>query len=190
MLSLDEEVFDEVVTLLVAGGDTTATAINWALFNIMSEDELFENLRAEVVNKENLPLDQTAVKFFPKIASTFFESLRLVPTVDFYPRELKSIDKSINRNLFIAPCSFLIHRDERNFENAKVFSADRFLNMKTNMPEFLPFGGGRRRCPGANMASEFAITLLSELLKTTPNQYKLTKVPKPIRKNVLIAPSK
>lgn len=181
-----DEIFDEVVTLLVAGSDTTATAILWAMFHVFSDEACFAKAKEEVeVTNETDEPGLNTKQMYPYLKALIFESLRLVPTVDFYPRQIVDAE----RRTFVAPCSYLIHRDERLYDSPTEFQPDRFLNTKFGPYAFLPFGGGQRRCPGANLSIDMSLLILAAMIRRSDGPYRPNKSLKAIRRNVLLAPA-
>jgi cytochrome P450 family 135 len=147
----DRELRDELVTLLVAGHETTAAALAWALSELADAPEVQERLAAG----ENA-LSEAVVT----------ETLRLHPPVPLGAlRRLREPLRIGGRNLpagaTVAACALLVHRRPDLYERPDDFVPDRFVNAKPPPGGWLPFGGGVRRCVGAAFA-QFEARLVLE----------------------------
>lgn len=151
----DQELRDELMTLLVAGHETTATALAWALERIVRHPEVLERLQAEAAAG-----DGTAY-----LDATIKETLRLRPVVPAVVRQLQAPMTfggwDIPAGLHIAPSIYLLHRRPDLYPEPLAFRPERFLERTYNTYEWIPFGGGVRRCLGAS----FALLEMRELLR-------------------------
>jgi len=147
----DARVRDELVTLLFAGHETTALAIAWALYWIHRERDVRERLRAAPPDAEYLE-------------AVCQESLRLNPIVPDSPRlvarELELFGVRLPPGAGACWVSSLAHMDPQVFPEPERFRPERFLARSFKPWEFLPFGGGARRCLG----SAFALQEMREVL--------------------------
>jgi cytochrome P450 len=141
----DEELRDELVTLLVAGHETTATALAWALERLVRHPQQLERLRAEVAAGEDAYLD-AVVK----------ETLRRRPVLPIVARRLTEPVEVGGRLLpagaTVTPCIYLVHHREDVYPEPKRFRPERFLEQPAGTYTWIPFGGGVRRCLGASFA--------------------------------------
>jgi cytochrome P450 len=149
----DEELRDELVTLLVAGHETTAAALSWAL------DELADSpsVQARLASAED-GLSEAVVT----------ETLRLHPPVPIGAlRRLRTPLRLGGHDLpagaTVAACALLVHRRPDLYEQPDQFRPDRFLGAKPPAGGWLPFGGGVRRCVGAAFAQFEARLVLEEV---------------------------
>lgn len=153
----DVELRDEVVTLLVAGHETTATMLGWALHHLARDAESQERVAAEAGGEEH-PYTEAAIA----------ETLRLRPPVPLVVRRLRGpaeiAGRSFPAGTTLAPCSLLVHRRPDLYPDPWTFSPERFLGRRPAAPEWFPFGGSVRRCLGAAFAGFEARTVLEELL--------------------------
>ncbi|WP_055477087.1 cytochrome P450 [Gordonia sp. HS-NH1] len=162
----DDEIAEELATLLAAGHETTATTLAWALERLRRHPEVVRELGAEV--------DAGGHDYRH---ATILEVQRSRPVIDFAGRHVVAdhldlgdwrIPKGYNVLVSIA----LLHDDSSEFARPEVFDPTRFLGTKPPSA-WLPFGGGTRRCIGAAFATmEMDVTLRTlleqfELLPTT-----------------------
>jgi cytochrome P450 len=150
-----EELRDQLVTLLAAGHETTATALAWAL------ERLARNPGTELESDAQI---DAAVK----------EVLRTRPVLSITARRvLQPYDVSgytLPRGVYVAPCLYLAHRRADTWPDPTRFDPTRFLNGGAPEPfSFVPFGGGTRRCLGA----AFATLELREVLRAVTQRFTL-----------------
>lgn len=166
----DEELRDELMALLLAGHETTATAMAWAMYWIHKTPGVKEKLIAEL--KSLAPdASPTTIAGLPYLSAVCKETLRRSPVAMFtFPRVAnKTVDLMGYRfepgTTFLG-CIFLAHQREDIYPDHKAFRPERFLERKYSPYEFIPFGNGARRCVGEALAQyEFKLaiaTLLSE----------------------------
>ena len=169
-----QQLRDEIMTLFLAGHETTANALTWTLY-LISQDCQVENKIIEeikhVLESKRLPTAEDIPKF-QYLRNVFTESLRLYPPAWAIGRE--AIDSVVIGNYTIPPGSVVImsqyitHRDPRFFAEPNEFVPERWSSdMKSNLPKFafFPFGGGSRVCMGEPLAWMEGILLLATLLR-------------------------
>jgi cytochrome P450 family 110 len=154
----DDELYDEMFTLLIAGHETTATSLAWIFYRVLQHPEVVARLRAEIHEVTGGAL--VAPEHLPKLRyldAAINEALRLHP-VSMYgirrllrPKRIGGWDLPAGVNL--APCEYLSHRRPDVWPEADRYLPDRFLGTKINPYSFFPFGGGVRKCIGAAFAS-------------------------------------
>ena len=154
----DGELRDELMTLLVAGHETTATALGWALERLVHHPDKLARLRDEVEAGEEDYLD-----------AVIKETLRLRPVISIVLRELKA-PMDIGGRLLpagarVAPCIYLLHRRPDIYPEPRSFRPERFLEQPAGTYTWIPFGGGVRRCLGASFAQFEMKTVLAALVK-------------------------
>jgi cytochrome P450 family 135 len=141
----DVELRDELMTLLVAGHETTATALSWAAERLVRHPEKLERLRAEVEAGEEDYLD-AVVK----------ETLRIRPVLPIVLRLLKEPmtlgGYDLQPGTYVAPSIYLVHHREDIYPEPDRFLPERFLETPAGTYTWFPFGGGIRRCLGAAFA--------------------------------------
>jgi cytochrome P450 len=153
----DEEIRDELVTLLVAGHETTATALAWAVERLVRHPEKLERLRAEVLAGEEAYL-----------TATIQETLRLRPVIVGVIRRLTEPVElggyELPAGASVTPAIHLVHRDPRIYPEPERFRPERFLEEPPGTYTWIPFGGGVRRCLGASFAQFEMAVVLRELV--------------------------
>ena len=141
----DSELRDELLTLLLAGHETTATSLSWALERLLRHPAAWDRLRDEAATGETAYIDAT-VK----------ETLRLRPVLPLVVRELQQPMEIAGHHLpagvRVAPCIYLMHRRPELYPEPEAFRPERFLDHTPGTYTWIPFGGGIRRCLGASFA--------------------------------------
>jgi cytochrome P450 len=154
----DSELRDELVTLLVAGHETTATALSWAVERLVRHPDKLERLTAEVVDGGEEYL--TAV---------IQETLRLRPVISLVNRTLKEPMEfggyQLPAGVKVAPCIYLVHRRPEIYPEPDRFLPERFLEQPPGTYTWIPFGGGVRRCLGGAFAQFEMQVVLQELVR-------------------------
>ena len=153
----DEELRDELLTLLVAGHETTATSLSWAMERLTRHPAALERLTEEVRAGEEEYVD-----------AVIRETLRLRPVLPFVvrrltqPQTIAGFDLPAGTN--VAPSIQLIHRRPDLYPDPTAFRPERWLGVRPNPYTFLPFGGGVRRCLGAAFAETEMRAVLAEIV--------------------------
>ena len=141
----DDELRDELVTLLVAGHETTATSLAWSLERLVRHPDKVARLRDEVATGEDAYLDAVCK-----------ETLRLRPVLPLVARVLKQEVEiggyQLAAGVTVTPCIHLIHRRPDVYPEPRRFRPERFLEQPAGTYTWIPFGGGVRRCLGATFA--------------------------------------
>jgi cytochrome P450 family 110 len=190
----DAELHDELFTLLIAGYETTATAIAWALYWIHRHPQVSEKLLAELNQLGKAP-DPTALVQLPYLTAVCNESLRLFPVATLtFPREVKESVELMGYQLEpgtrVYGCIYLTHQCPGLYPNPKLFKPERFLERQFSPYEFLPFGGGARRCIGEALA-QFELKLV---IATLLSHYRLALADQspeyPQRRGVTFTPAR
>ncbi|MDS1114384.1 cytochrome P450 [Gordonia westfalica] len=158
----DEEIGDELLTMLAAGHETTGTTLAWAFERLLRHPGVLAELAAEV--------DAGGTEYRH---ATILETQRSRPVIDFAARHVVAdhlelgpwrIPRGHNVMVSIA----LLHDDSREFADPERFDPTRFLGT-TPPPAWLPFGGGTRRCIGA----AFATMEMDVVLRTVLSDFEL-----------------
>ena len=152
----DDELRDQLMTLLIAGHETTATALSWAMERLVRHPDKLERLGAETAAGEDAYLD-----------AVIQETLRLRPVLAIVVRRLKE-DFQVGEHLLpegaaVIPCIYLMHRDPDIYPDPYAFKPERFLENPPGTYTWIPFGGGVRRCLGASFAQYEMRVVLSAL---------------------------
>jgi cytochrome P450 len=160
----DREVRDQVVTFLLAGHETTALALTFAVFELGRRPALADRLRAEV---DAAPAD-AGPDAYPFTAQVVQESLRLYPPAFALSREnvhdVTLGGVPIPKGTLVVAAPWTLHRDARWHPDPLSFRPDRWTPAyETSLPPgaWLPFGQGPRKCIGARFATQEAVLLLA-----------------------------
>ncbi len=158
----DEELRDELVTLLVAGHETTATSLAWSIERLVRHPDKLERLREEVFAEQDEYLDAVCK-----------ETLRLRPVLPVVARVLKEEAEiggyRLPAGVTVTPCIHLIHRRPDIYPEPRRFRPERFLERPAGTYTWIPFGGGVRRCLGAT----FALFEMKQVLSRIVSQVEL-----------------
>lgn len=188
----DESCRDHLVSLLVAGHETTSIALSNIFFRLHSNPDTLARLREEL---DALSPDATAEEIvkLPYLEAVCNETLRLVPIVPAVARILRKpleIDgHTLPEGTPLTVAIGAIHHNPELYPNPMEFRPERFLERRYFPHEFLPFGGGHRRCVGATLAMHEMKLVIAELIKNW--EFELLEPDKTrfIRRNVTVAPS-
>lgn len=165
----DRQVRDEVLTLLLAGHETTAAALAWAWYLLARHPEAAERLRAEAVDVlgERVPTaDDLPRLVYSRMV--FDETLRLYPGAWGQPRQAIGHDEiggyPIRPGTIVGPSQWVTHRRADLWPDPERFDPERFApGTSESRPRFAyyPFGGGARACIGAGLATAEAQVALA-----------------------------
>ena len=189
----DGELRDELMTLLLAGHETTASSLAWALYWMHQNPNIVARLRDEL---QSCPPEAGTMELLklPYLTAVCNEALRLYPVVPItFPRRAMDEPFEIKGHRLpvdslVAPCIYLTHHDPVLYPEPKAFRPERFLERQFSASEFIPFGGGNRQCVG--MA--FALFEMKLVLATLLNRFDFTLVSsdalKPVRRGLTVSP--
>ncbi|MBW4679773.1 MAG: cytochrome P450 [Microcoleus vaginatus WJT46-NPBG5] len=189
----DLELRDELITLLAAGHETTATALAWALYWVHRHPQVRERLVEELDNAGDNP-EPTAFFRLPYLSAVCQETLRIYPVVVItFARILNTpfqlMGYELEPETQLTACIYLTHQRPELYPEPKQFNPERFLNRQFSPYEYLPFGGGSRRCLGLALA-QFEMKLV---LATVLSQWQLALVDsqpvQPARRGLTLAPA-
>jgi cytochrome P450 len=174
------ELRDELLTLLVAGHETTATALSWALERLARHPGAWARLRED---------DEAYVDAVIK------ETLRLRPVVPIVLRRLKAPMEiggfDLPAGVSVVPCIYLMHRREDIYPDARAFRPERFLERPAGTYTWIPFGGGVRRCLGASFAQFEMATVLRVLARRCSRLEPDVLVPERVaRRSITLVPAR
>jgi cytochrome P450 len=165
----DRELRDELVTLLLAGHETTATSVAWAIERLVRHPQQLRRLVAEI----DAEADGGGSDYMTAVVN---ETLRVRPVVPIVVRvlqqELAVGGYKLPAGTRVTPSIYLTNRNPNVYEDPEEFRPERFLDGGPETFSWIPFGGGIRRCIGASFAQlEMKLilrTMLSELEPRLP----------------------
>jgi cytochrome P450 len=177
----DAELRDELVTVIGAGHETTATALAWAMERLLRNPRTLGRLRESIAAGRSDYLEAT-VK----------ETLRVRPVIIDVARKLTAPATiggyELPAGSFVVPAIASLHRREDFFPQPKEFRPERFLDSKTENYAWIPFGGGVRRCVGAAFA-EFEMRIILREFVTRAALRAPDPAPEKVRiRNITLAP--
>ena len=164
----DAELRDELVTLLLAGHETTATAVAWAVERLVRHPDKLARLTAEIDAGDG---DEY-------LTAVVNETLRVRPVVPIVVRtltgELRVGEHVLPAGTRVVPSIYLTNRNPRAYDEPTAFRPERFVDGNPETFSWIPFGGGIRRCIGASFAQlEMKLmlrTMLGELAASAPRR--------------------
>jgi cytochrome P450 len=178
----EQEIRDELLTLLVAGHETTATTLAWAFERLAREPQVLARLVDEVDGDDDAYL-----------TATLQETLRTRPVLPnaaprLVTKPIKVGGWSYPTGCCLVPNGYLIHHDPEIYPEPFAFRPERFLDEQPGTYTWIPFGGGRRRCLGASFAMlEMKIVLRGALRTLALQSAEGSEVAR--RRNITVRPS-
>ncbi len=179
----DEELRDELVTVLAAGHETTATGLAWAMERLLRSPRVFSKLRESLAAGED-----------DYLAATVRETLRARPVIVDVARRL-IVPATIGgyelpAGTFVMAAIAALHYREDLFPHPEEFRPERFLEGKADNYAWIPFGGGVRRCIGAAFAEYEMRIVLREFVERADLSAPDPKAEKVKVRNITLAPGK
>jgi cytochrome P450 len=158
----DEELRDELMTLVLAGHETTANSLAWTFERLVRFPEPYERLRSAVRSGSQEEADAY-------VEATIYEGMRARPVI---PMIVRLVQRPWRLGPFVVPAGSPvamsivgIHHREDLYPDPFVFRPERFLNRKPGTYTWIPFGGGIRRCLGATLAMAEQQVVLSAIVR-------------------------
>lgn len=186
----DSAIRDELRTLLIAGHETTAVSLAWSLYAIHRHAEVLERVREELdaLGEDAGPAELSGL---PYLNATIDETLRRYPIVEVvFRRLLRPMNFAgfeLPAGVTLCPAITLVHLDPELYPDPERFDPERFMGQKPRPHQYLPFGGGNRRCIGAAFSLYESRLALATLLREYEFELLDGELPA-VRKNVVMAP--
>ena len=179
----DEEIRDELMTMLVAGHETTASSLAWAFERLTREPDVLARLREEVDAGDG---DEY-------LTATIQETLRRRPVLPapeprFVKQPIEIGGRTYPPGIALVASAYLIHHDPAIYPDPYAFRPERFLDEQPGTYTWIPFGGGRRRCLGASFAMVEMKIVLRAVLSACEVQAVGGAFEPPRRRNITIRP--
>ncbi|KAF3448446.1 hypothetical protein FNV43_RR09159 [Rhamnella rubrinervis] len=164
-----------LLVLFVAGTDTTASTFQWAMAELLRDPETLSKARAEleqIIGKGN-PVEESHISRLPYLQAIVKETFRLHPAIPLLlPRKA---EEDVEIGGFVVPKgakvivnAWAIGRDPSTWEDPNSFKPERFMGSEIDVKgksfELIPFGGGRRICPGLPLATRMLHLMLGSLV--------------------------
>jgi len=190
----DTDVVHQLLTLLIAGHDTTSLALSWVASQLMARPALLQRVVDEALACEAPEQAESAAVALPLLHAVVQESLRLTPGAAIAPRRL-CVDKEIAGECIpagtvVAANVVGAHSRAETWGDPDVFRPERFLGITPPSNTFFPFGGGLRRCLGAAFASTEMPLVLAVLLRGWALSPVTSRAPTPAVHGFLIGPAR
>lgn len=187
----DEELRDELLTLLFAGHETTASALAWALYWVDNLPAVQDKLLHELNISANS--DPSTIARLPYLSAVCSETLRIYPVaISSFVRITKSpmeiMGYQFEPGTLLLPSIYLTHHREDIYPEPKRFKPERFLERQFSPYEYLPFGGGNRRCIGLAFAQFEMKLVLATILSRCELKLASNHPVKPVRRGLTISP--
>jgi cytochrome P450 len=178
----DRELRDQLVTLLLAGHETTATALAWTFDLLLRHPHTLRRLTAEIDAGEEDAYLRAVIS----------ESLRLRPVVPLAGRrltaDLDAGDLHLPAGTDVTPAIWLAHTRAQDYPEPYAFRPERFLEDAPSTYSWIPFGGGVRRCLGASFAEFEMRVVLQTILQQRVLTPASTRAERVARRNVTFSP--
>ena len=186
----DQELRDEMVTLLLAGHETTATSLAWAFHRLLGRPDVLAKLRDEVGGG---PVEPEQVGRLEYLDAVDKETARLNPVIVNVGRRLQAPMRigghDLPAGVVASPCIYLTHRRPDLWPDPARFDPERFIGARPSPYAFFPFGGGVRRCIGAAFAAYEMKIVLAEVLARVELRAAPGYTVRTVRRTVTLAPS-
>jgi cytochrome P450 len=185
----DEDIRDELYTVLLAGHETTAAALAWALYELGRNPAVLTKLRAEVGGLGPGPSPEAVAKL-PYLSAVCNETLRLHTILGEVGRKLAAPFQLAGHTIPAGDALVIsissIHHDPCIYQDPHAFVPERFLNRTYGPFEFLPFGGGHRRCLGSALSDYEMRIALAEIVMSW--DFEATVAEREVRRDIGMGP--
>lgn len=166
-----DEMVDQVAIFLLAGHETSASALAWALYLVSLDEDVQASLREEATAFWDAPAF-SALSKLRHTQNVFREALRLYPPVPMFLRKTTRTEQFRGRNIprdsEVIVSAWHLHRNDRYWQDPDAFRPERFEDpqqRRESQGAYLPFSSGARVCPGAGFAMMEGCLLLSRLVR-------------------------
>jgi cytochrome P450 len=183
----DKELRDELMTLVLAGHETTANQLAWAWERLVRAPAAHERLREAVRNGDDEDRERV-------VEATIVEAMRSRPVIPVTGRRVAAPwrlgDYGVPADTAIAISILLVHHREDVYPDPFAFRPERWLDRKPGTYEWLPFGGGTRRCLGAALAMAEQRVVLEAMVRRLDLAASDPKAERPVNRNVTMIPAR
>uniref|UniRef100_A0A803KY35 Cytochrome P450 n=1 Tax=Chenopodium quinoa TaxID=63459 RepID=A0A803KY35_CHEQI len=168
----DETIKGLILVLLVAGTDTTSATMEWTMSLLLNNPNVMDKVQSEIdsqVGQDNL-INELDIPRLPYLQNVILETLRMFPAVPLLLPHMSSRECQIGgfdvpRGTMLLVNAWAIHRDPNVWDEPTEFKPERFQNMDFDQYTLLPFGTGRRGCPGATLGNRIISLALGSLIQ-------------------------
>lgn len=188
----DREIQIHLSDMVVAGHETTTVAIAWTCYELCRHPEALARLTAELDGRE-APEDAAGLAQLRYLEAVCNESLRLHPPLVFLSRmvarPLCVAEHEVPPGVGVSLVLPLIHRDPAIYPEPQAFRPERFLERGYGPEQFLPFGGGAKRCLGSTFAVQEMMIVIAGLLSRFRMRLRRDRVIRPRARTITVAPA-
>jgi len=190
----EEELLDEMFTVLGAGHETTATALSWAFYHALRRPDVLERLQAERVQVAgDGPVDPEQLAKLEYLDAVIKEAARLTPVATQVMRRLKVPMRiggwDLPAGVNVSAAIYVAHHRADLWPEPERFDPDRFVGTRPSPYTFFPFGGGERRCLGMAFATYEMKVVLGHVLSRTCLRVAPGYRMRPMLRAITVAPS-
>lgn len=188
----DREIQVHLSDMVVAGHETTTVAIAWTCYELCRHPDAMARLLAEL-DSHPAPRDAAALATLRYLEAVCNESLRLHPPLVFLSRKvarpLRVAGHDVPPGIGVSLVLPLIHRDPATYPEPDQFRPERFLERGYGPDQFLPFGGGAKRCLGSSFAVQEMMIVLAGLLTRFRIRLRRDRKIRPRARTITVAPA-
>lgn len=178
----DSEIRDELLTLLLAGHETTANTIAWTFERLVRHPQIYARARRAAIDQDEVYL--TAV---------LNESMRSRPVIPIFARQVTVPWRfgayRVEAGSVVLMSTVLLHHRADLYERPFAFDPERFVGVRPAPNTLMPFGGGNRRCLGANLAMAELRAVVGEFLRRTELETTTATAEPASHRNVTMIPA-
>ncbi|VVB16120.1 unnamed protein product [Arabis nemorensis] len=162
-----------MLAMMLAGTDTSAVTLEWAMANLLRNPEVLKKAKSEIdekIGQERL-IDEPDIVNLPYLQNIVSETFRLCPAAPLLvPRtpteDIKVGEYDVPRGTIVLVNAWAIHRDPKLWDEPERFMPERFEDQEAaNVNKLMVFGNGRRTCPGAALAQRMVTLALGSLIQ-------------------------
>lgn len=168
----DEIIKGLMMALILAGTDTSAITIEWAMSLLLNHPHVLKKAKAEIDNHlgQQRLIDEADVPKLPYLQNIISETLRLFPPGPLMVPHMSSADCTVGgffvpRRSILLVNAWAIHRDPKFWEDPASFKPERFEGLDVEHYKLMPFGVGRRSCPGSGLAQRVVGLTLGSMIQ-------------------------
>ena len=194
----DDEIRDELITMLVAGHETTATSLSWVVYRLLQNPNVLARAQTDVASVtgngstgSELTAEQIAeLSYLDAVIKETGRLNPILPTVARYLEAPTRIgDCDLPAGCVVSPCIYLTHRRPDVWPEPETFKPERFVDRRVDPYTFFPFGGGLRHCLGAAFAGYEMKIVLARMLSRVVLRPDPSYTVRVVRRSITFAPS-
>ncbi|KAL0350519.1 UNVERIFIED_CONTAM: cytochrome [Sesamum radiatum] len=161
-----------IIVMLIAGTNTSVSTVEWAMAVLLNHPQKLDKARAEIDNLvgDDRLVNESDLSNLPYLHNIIMETFRLFPASPLLVPHEASVDcklggYDIPKGTIVQVNAWAIHRDPTVWDDSISFNPERFEKIEVGPPKLLPFGMGRRSCPGYGLANRVVGLTLASLIQ-------------------------